>query len=87
MLLLDTPVGFFYYFAVTITLYECKAELFVKRYNAWKVADYDFFQYICLPLLVSLMIASALELRAYATALFVESVPSSLWRARYGVWF
>lgn len=56
-------------------------------YNAWKVADYDLFQYICLPLLVSLMIASALELRAYATALFVESVPSSLWRARDGVWF
>ncbi len=60
-------MGFFYYFAATITVYECKAELFVERYNAWRVADYEFFQYICLPLLVSLMIASALELRAYAT--------------------
>src|SRR5450759_1979052 len=69
------PVGFFYYFAVTITLCECKAELFVKRYDTWKGADYDFFQYIGLPLLVLLTIASALELPASATALSVESVP------------
>nr|YP_003275961.1 hypothetical protein PlpuMp08 [Pleurozia purpurea]ACR19345.1 hypothetical protein PlpuMp08 [Pleurozia purpurea] len=65
---------------------ECKAELFVKRYNAWADSAH-FLQYICLPLLVLLMIASVPELRASTTALFVESVPSPLQRARYGFWF
>ncbi|PTQ39191.1 hypothetical protein MARPO_0046s0015, partial [Marchantia polymorpha] len=54
----------------------------------WKGADYThFLQYICLPFLVLLMIALALELWASTTALFVNSVPSPLQRARYGFFF